>query len=418
MSNRVFLLILIAVLIVSALSANVAAQEGEEPVRTGIRPDAPPYALHGPYWVGTQDFVADPDSERPLSLAVWYPALNENGSEDYAVYDLGIGDMVGPEATLITEGHALADATPALAEAPYPLVVISHGLGGSRYVLFGLSEHLASYGFVVVAIEHTGTALREGFEGTADVGSPNNIQSLYYRPSDVVRTIAYADTLTAATGQLAGLIDTDHVAVWGPSTGGTTVFQAGGASIDFSALTTWCADKETDPFAEESCQFLGHQEELAQLYEVDDLEAALFPPLWDTRVDALVAAAPGGELQAFGDDGIAAVEIPTLILFGSLDPLVLPEYNAYWAYNEISSPDKGLVTFEGGGHLIFMNCPIAFKDVCGYDAVWDIDRAHDLINHFTTAFLLAELYGDADAAAALAPDAVQFPGITYEATGY
>lgn len=47
-----------------------------------------------------------------------------------------------------------------------------------------------------------------------------------------------------------------------------------------------------------------------------------------------------------------------------------------------------------------------------------MDRAHDLINHFATAFLLAELYGDEDAATALAPEAVVFPGITYEATGY
>jgi hypothetical protein len=52
------------------------------------------------------------------------------------------------------------------------------------------------------------------------------------------------------------------------------------------------------------------------------------------------------------------------------------------------------------------------------DAVWDVNRAHDLINHFTTAFLLAELYDDADAATALAPEAVQFPGIKYETTEF
>jgi hypothetical protein len=47
-----------------------------------------------------------------------------------------------------------------------------------------------------------------------------------------------------------------------------------------------------------------------------------------------------------------------------------------------------------------------------------MDRAHDLIDHFTTAFLLTELYGDEDAAAALFPEAVTFPGITYETIGY
>ncbi len=44
--------------------------------------------------------------------------------------------------------------------------------------------------------------------------------------------------------------------------------------------------------------------------------------------------------------------------------------------------------------------------------------AHDLVNHFVVAFLLNQLKGDLDAAAALAPEAVSFPGITYEAQGF
>lgn len=47
-----------------------------------------------------------------------------------------------------------------------------------------------------------------------------------------------------------------------------------------------------------------------------------------------------------------------------------------------------------------------------------MDRAHDLVNHFTAAFLLSVLIGDTDAAAVLAPDAVAFPGITYTATRF
>ena len=43
------------------------------------------------------------------------------------------------------------------------------------------------------------------------------------------------------------------------------------------------------------------------------------------------------------------------------------------------------------------------------DPVWDMDRAHDLINHFATAFLLAELKGDGEAAEALAPENVELP---------
>ena len=52
------------------------------------------------------------------------------------------------------------------------------------------------------------------------------------------------------------------------------------------------------------------------------------------------------------------------------------------------------------------------------DPVWDGARSHDLINHFVTAFMLAELKGDADAAAALAPESVDFRGIEYETTAF
>ena len=75
-------------------------------------------------------------------------------------------------------------------------------------------------------------------------------------------------------------------------------------------------------------------------------------------------------------------------------------------------------------HMVFFNqcrdTPWMVPDVfwaCA-DAVWDMDRAHDLIDHLATAFLLAELKGDADAAKALAPENVAFPGIQYETTAY
>ena len=50
------------------------------------------------------------------------------------------------------------------------------------------------------------------------------------------------------------------------------------------------------------------------------------------------------------------------------------------------------------------------------DSIWDMDRAHDLTNHFTTAFLLDVLKGDKETHKALLPDAVKFPGIQYTTT--
>jgi len=53
-----------------------------------------------------------------------------------------------------------------------------------------------------------------------------------------------------------------------------------------------------------------------------------------------------------------------------------------------------------------------------FDPAWDKERGQDLINHFSTAFLLDTLKDDAAAAAALAPQNVTFEGIKYETTAW
>jgi hypothetical protein len=93
-------------------------------------------------------------------------------------------------------------------------------------------------------------------------------------------------------------------------------------------------------------------------------------------------------------------------------------------YPQIGAQEKSLVVFENADHLIFFtNCNDApwmkeFVDWACYEPVWDRDRGHDLINHFVTAFLLAELKDDPAAAIALAPENVTFPGIQYQTTAY
>jgi hypothetical protein len=55
------------------------AQEAPKPKAISLRPDAPPYAVHGPSWAGTRDFVAEPDSDRSLPVTVWYPRYTVTG---------------------------------------------------------------------------------------------------------------------------------------------------------------------------------------------------------------------------------------------------------------------------------------------------------------------------------------------------
>ena len=371
----------------SAAPSSTAAATTTVAVTTVVAPSGPlpDYAAPGPFAVGAHQYTIPDDGEgRPVPITMWYPAAQDgNGA---------------PTTTAVQA--AVVDALPAVAGGPLARLVISPGLGAPIGVYTPLAAHLASYGFVVVGADHG-----DVFE---DAGSTTT-GLLYDRPHDVVREIAFADSLTAADGSLAGLIDTNHIAVLGHSSGGTTTFQVGGARVDFAALEAWCADKMSDPLAAETCQFVGQRDVLAAKYGVNASQGDALPALSDTRVDALVAMAPGGELHAVGDEGISAVKVPTLILQGTADEVVSPEFNAYWAYDHIGSTNKTLVKFDGGTHLMFISC-------CGYDATIGGPRSEDARAHLTTAFLLDVLKGDATAHSALLPGAVTFDGVEYSTT--
>ncbi len=112
-----------------------------------------------------------------------------------------------------------------------------------------------------------------------------------------------------------------------------------------------------------------------------------------------------------------------------LKGIILTEYYAFVvkAYDNASSSQKALVAFKNGAHPIFVGprnrFPWATQTQIGdlynwfcVDPQWDKEQGLDLINHFTTAFLLDTLKGDKDAHKALLPDAAKFAGIEYKTT--
>ena len=157
---------------------------------------------------------------------------------------------------------------------------------------------------------------------------------------------------------------------------------------------------------------------------LDPMPDGLWPSFGDPRVTAIVAMA--GDSYLFDKAGLSKITIPMLAIGGTADTATPYDWGSRPSYDNASSAKKALVTLQGAEHTVSMvscdNMPWVketdfYQWIC-LDPVWDKDRVQDLIHHFSTAFLLDVLKGDAKAAAALVPEKVSFPGITYEATGY
>lgn len=416
-SNRLFTLLVLAALLLSACQPIRPAEKLLTAEAVGLRPDAPEYAKHGPFWVGYRSLVIGEGTEHPLEADLWYPALNPQGVKEAITYDIPF-KFTGIEVAspTVVHGHALAEADIDVTAAPYPLVIFSHGFSVSPPWYNTITEHLASYGFIVLAPEHT-----EHFDPEWSELWSSSID----RPHDIKQTLDYAERMAASGGELAGLIDMQHVAVVGHSYGGYTSLAMAGAQYDLAAYNARCAAlPENDPNTFLCAPLVPKEADMAALAELDPMPEGLWPSFGDPRVTAIVPMASDSYL--FDKAGLVKITIPMMAIGGTADTGTPYEWGVRPAYDYAASARKTLVTLEGAEHTLF-NTPCANTPwlqetpfyVWGcFDPVWDKDRGLDLIHHFATAFLLAELKGDSEAAKALAPENVTFPGIQYETTAY
>lgn len=167
------------------------------------------------------EILEDVARNRTLPMEVWYPTIRATGSH-------AITEFVDPteQATY----QALLDAAPvgcptrftvATPDAtpdpgPLPLIGLSHCHGCTRFSMVSVAEHLASFGFVVVAPDHVGNTL---FDELAGTGLPLDTDTLLLREGDL--TFAMAAALDGSLGiDLA--VDRARTGVMGHSFGAIT----------------------------------------------------------------------------------------------------------------------------------------------------------------------------------------------------
>ena len=223
------------------------------------------------------------DAGRPLTGFVWYPA--QPG---------GTATRLGDTRTLV--GTSVVRGAP-VGAGVFPLVVLSHGLGGNALNQNWLATDLAAHGMIVAAVNHPGT--------TSDDVTAQGLETLWNRPADVSRTISEV----VGDPAFATHLDAHRIAVIGHSLGGYTALAIGGVQVT-DAMRSYCADHTDDGCAEVPREVLSHL--------VDDRFIASHR---DPRVVAVVAMAPG-LTPAMTAKTLAAVPVPVLLIAGGHDVVI------------------------------------------------------------------------------------------------
>ena len=398
---RFSLFIAASAMTIAAFSgAALAASHGGAPAPATSRidtqrPDAPELSAYGDHKVGVRtlemvnpgqiDILAiDPAAEkpaewprydRPLTVEVWYPADSAaEGSNELKAY-LRDGKT---EVTLV--GQAMRDAAPVAGAEAFPLVIISHGYPGNRFLLSHLAENIASKGYVVASIDHTDSTYRT----RAAFGS-----TLVNRSIDQKFVLNELARLSGEDGSfLNGLANADNAAIIGYSMGGYgAIISAGGGVTQTAVDYAWGGPHGT----------LGVHLSGSETHNA----------LPDSRVKTIIAFGPWGRVLNFWDDEtLKGISKPALFIAGSVDDVSGYEKGTRAIWQGATSVDRALLTFDNANHNAGAPMPAPaeadrFDEDLGFnvsdhysDAVWDSVRMNNISQHFVTAWLGLHLKGD------------------------
>ncbi|MGA2001205.1 MAG: alpha/beta fold hydrolase [Terriglobales bacterium] len=202
---------------------------------------------------------------------------------------------------------------------PFPVIVFSHGLYGSKDAYWALAQYWASYGYVCIHPSHADSRQDSGYRGTLRqaIADPNLWRS---RPKDISFIIDSLPQIERLAPTLKGKLDRSRIGVGGHSYGAYTAVAIGGATVQMPG------GKSPVSFA-------------------------------DKRVRAIVVLSPQGE----GEMGLTShswenIRVPMLAMYGSRD-FGTQRRTPTWRsqpFNGAPPGDKYDVELEGATHFTFV----------------------------------------------------------------
>lgn len=275
-------------------------------------------------------------SARPLVTTIWYPA----------VATAKMAEIAFPSENPVFVGGWAAQGA-ALAEGgKRPLVVLSHGTGGSALQMMWLGRRLAADGFIVAAVDHHGNTAAEASYDARGFMMP------WQRASDITSMI---DNLLSDP-QFGPAIDETKIFGAGYSIGGYTMAALAGGLTSLGQFEKFCAGKDPDATCEPQAEFPYAADQFeTMLQEEPSMRVALAEhklSFKDSRIKSFVLIAPA-LAQAITDDSLLKISAPVLVIAGDADAVAPVETNASRFAKKIRTSQYQLIA--GAQHYSFLD---------------------------------------------------------------
>ena len=322
-----------------------AGEAGDDATTTTVEAADPvDFATRGPYAVGEVDLQLDDEHQ----IAVFYPVDRDAVADDATPYSYSGDDIFGPQIVNLLPGALSGEVgppdtyvdVPASGDGPFPVVMHSHGAAGNLRFANMHNSHVASWGYVVAAVDHPERGVVAALSGATGGGGGGGDDE-ECEPRDESEQFLDSDQLAEgldllegeaadADSPLSGVADTEQVAAEGHSAGG-------------SASGTLAYDPRVDVW-------------------IGQAPGTPLEPGTDTGQYASVSENEDGECEfEFDTAGLLAdtepPPVPSMIIAAEGDTVIELD-RVEQTYEWLDAP-KRLIEIADSGHAVFVDpCPL------------------------------------------------------------
>lgn len=289
---------------------------------------------------------------RVIELSIWYPSDAPAMPQPFGPF----------EQTVAKKGEVAGTAL--------PLIVISHGTGGSFGGHYDTAQALARAGFVVAALSHPG-------DNFADRSDSFTWRNFVERPRQLSATIDYMLTAWGDRDR----IDAARIGVFGHSAGGLTALASVGGVPEIARGVAFCRAHPDDWGCER-----------ARAKNVNFGSEDVGTPAWttDRRIKAIAIAAPAAG-NMFTPESLARVTVPVQLWEAQNDRIVTNGIIGA----ELGKPPELHVVPNAGHYDFLATCSPALAahaaEICESAPGFDRSAFHEQFNRDITAFFAAAL---------------------------